>query len=66
MKADYTRVSVLKVRDQKLCTPGDIYYNRQPSGRYDERATEQEAISGMGKQDLGAWRIKECGLEIKN
>ncbi len=57
VKADYTRVSVLKVRDQKLCTPGDIYYNRQPSGRYDERATEQEAISGMGKQDLGAWKI---------
>lgn len=50
--ADYTRLSVLKVRDQQLCVPGDVFYNRQPCGRYDERAGEKEAQAGKGAQDL--------------
>ncbi len=53
----YTRLSVLKVRDQKICVPGDVYYCRQPCGRYDERATEQDAIRGLGPQDLEPWDL---------
>lgn len=34
---DYTRLSVLKVRDQELCSPGEVIYVRQGCGRYDER-----------------------------
>lgn len=57
VKADYTKVSVLKVRDQQICVPGDIFYNRQRSGRYDERNTEQEAITGKGTQDIAPWEL---------
>jgi len=35
--ASFTQVSVMKVRDQTLCHTGDLYYMRQPCGRYDER-----------------------------
>lgn len=55
--ADYTRLSVLKVRDQKICVPGDVFYNRQSSGRYDERPTEKDAQAGYGTQNLTAWPL---------
>lgn len=37
----YTKVSVLKVRDQDLCHTGNIYYMRHASGRYFERPSEE-------------------------
>lgn len=53
---DYTKMSVLKVRDQKLCHPGDVFYKRQDCGRYDECASESEAISGtVINQDVLPW-----------
>lgn len=45
---DYTRLSVLKVRDQELCSPGEVIYVRQGCGRYDERD---------GVKDLGPYRL---------
>lgn len=54
---DFTRMSVLKVRDQKICVPGDVFYNRQSCGRYDERASETDAIAGKGPQATEAWKI---------
>lgn len=54
-RSDYTVLSVLKVRDQSVCTPGDLYYNRQLCGRYDERASEQDAIAGRGQRDVMPW-----------
>lgn len=57
-KSDYTRLSVLKVRDQKLCQMGDAYFKRQVCGRYDECASEADAISGkVIRQDIAAWPI---------
>ena len=52
---DYTEMNVLKVRDQKLCSPGQVYFRRQPCGRYDERGTEQEAMAAGGRQDVLPW-----------
>ena len=55
----YTQVSMLKVRDQELCSTGRIYYLRQPCGRYDERGSEDECIrdlqSGQGARDVEVW-----------
>lgn len=56
---DYTKMSVLKVRDQKLCRKGDVYFQRQECGRYDERASEEECISNKGKQDKKPWSLVE-------
>lgn len=48
----YTKVSVLKVRDQDLCHTGNIYYMRHASGRYFERPSEeackQEILQNQG------------------
>lgn len=44
LNPSYTRVSVLKVRDQGLCNTGNIYYMRHSSGRYFERDSEQACI----------------------
>lgn len=52
---DYTRMSVLKVRDQKICVPGDVFFNRQSCARYDERPSELDAIAGKGPQATEAW-----------
>lgn len=41
----YTVVNMLKVRDQEFCQTGKVYYVRQPCGRYDERASEEECIA---------------------
>jgi len=38
----YSVMQVLKVRDQELCSVGEVMYTRQPCGRYDERASEAE------------------------
>lgn len=56
----YTVVSMLKVRDQELCSTGRMYFMRQPCGRYDERKDEDECVkeiqSGKGKRDGEVWR----------
>ena len=41
---DYKVMSVLKIRDQDICSLGQVFYVRMPSGRYKEFETEQEAI----------------------
>ena len=38
----FTRLDVLKVRDQELCRTGTVYYTRQPCGRYEEHESEEE------------------------
>ena len=38
----FTRIDMLKVRDQELCSTGTVYYTRQPCGRYDEHESEEE------------------------
>lgn len=40
----YTRLDMLKVRDQELCRTGNVLFVRQPCGRYDERETEEQVI----------------------
>ena len=40
----FTKMQVLKVRDQELCSVGEVLYTRQDCGRYDERADETECI----------------------
>ena len=43
----YTRLDMLKVRDQELCQTGSVLYVRQPCGRYDERESEEQIITEM-------------------
>lgn len=38
----FTRIDMLKVRDQELCQTGTVYYTRRPCGRYDEHESEDE------------------------
>ena len=38
----FTRIDMLKVRDQQLCKTGTVYYTRQPCGRYEEHESEEE------------------------
>lgn len=38
----FTRVDMLKVRDQELCQTGTVYYTRQACGRYEEHENEEE------------------------
>ena len=53
---DYTVLSVLKVRKQRVCTPGDIFYVRQQCGRYDECASASDAMTGtVINQDVMPW-----------
>ena len=42
---NYTRLDMLKVRDQDLCQTGSVLYVRQPCGRYDERESEEQVIA---------------------
>ena len=44
----FTRLDVLKVRDQELCRTGTVYYTRQPCGRYEEHESEEECSSNNG------------------
>ena len=37
----YTVVNVMKVRDQEVCHTGNLYFMRQPCGRYDERPSAE-------------------------
>lgn len=43
----YTRLDMLKVRDQDLCQTGSVLYVRQRCGRYDERESEEQIIAEM-------------------
>lgn len=43
----YTKLDMLKVRDQELCQTGSVLYVRQPCGRYDERESEEQIITEM-------------------
>ncbi len=42
----FTRLDVLKVRDQELCRTGTVYYTRQSCGRYEEHESEEECSNG--------------------
>lgn len=56
---NYTRLDVLKVRDQDLCSTGAVLYRRQPCGRYDERPNvETLLLESQGKvveKDQEVW-----------
>ena len=56
-RVDYTRMDVLKVRDQEVCTPGPLYYQRQPFGRYDERKDVDACKENKGEVDDRPWRV---------
>ena len=43
----YTRLDMLKVRDQDLCQKGSVIYVRQPCGRYDERESVEQVTAEM-------------------
>lgn len=43
----YTRLDMLKVRDQDLCRKGSVLYVRQPCGRYDERESVEQVVAEM-------------------
>ena len=43
----YTRLDMLKVRDQDLCRKGTVVYVRQPCGRYDERESVEQVQAEM-------------------
>lgn len=43
----YTRLDMLKVRDQELCQTGSVLYVRQLCGRYDERESEEQVMTEM-------------------
>lgn len=43
----YTKLDMLKVRDQELCQTGSVLYVRQPCGRYDERESEEQVMAEM-------------------
>lgn len=47
----FTKVSVLKVRDQDLCHTGNIYYMRHPSGRYCERESDTVCKQEIAQYD---------------
>lgn len=47
----FTKVSVLKVRDQDLCHTGNIYYMRHPSGRYCERDSDTVCKQEIAQYD---------------
>lgn len=55
----YTRMDMLKVRDQELCHTGSVLYVRQPCGRYDERESEEQIMAEMNgrilSKDQTAW-----------
>lgn len=56
---NYTRLDMLKVRDQDLCQTGSVLYVRQVCGRYDERESEEQVIAeAQGKvmsKDHSPW-----------
>lgn len=42
---NYTKLDMLKVRDQDLCQTGSVLFVRQPCGRYDERESEEQIVA---------------------
>ncbi|MBQ0058297.1 MAG: hypothetical protein KBT20_11670 [Bacteroidales bacterium] len=54
-KTDHTVLSVLKVRDQACCTPGDVFFKRQSCGRYDERVSRDQAMQNRAFADTDMW-----------
>lgn len=56
-RVDYTRMDVLKVRDQEVCTPGTVYYQRQTCGRYDERKDIEACTQHRGTNDVQPWPV---------
>ena len=56
-RVDYTRMDVLKVRDQEVCTPGTVYYQRQTCGRYDERKDIEACTQHRGTNDVQPWPL---------
>ena len=57
--ADYTKLEMLKVRDQDMCKTGSVLYVRQKCGRYDERpdveTIEAEARGHVQPRDTEPW-----------
>ena len=55
----YTRLDMLKVRDQDLCRKGSVLYVRQPCGRYDERESVEQVTAEMQgrvlERDVSPW-----------
>lgn len=56
-RVDYTRMDVLKVRDQEVCIPGTVYYQRQTCGRYDERKDIEACTQHRGTNDVQPWPV---------
>jgi twinkle protein len=59
-ECDFTRMTMLKVRDQDECHPGTVLYVRQHCGRYDERESEKqivaEALGRVMEKDTAPWK----------
>ena len=63
----YTIIDMQKVRDQELSHLGQVYYRRQPCGRYDERESQDDCIKEETKDkvipiDTETW-ISEASSE---
>ena len=58
----YTRLDMLKVRDQDLCRTGSVLFVRQPCGRYDERESEEQIMTEMQGRVLDKDRLPWMGL----
>lgn len=58
----YTRLDMLKVRDQDLCHTGSVLFVRQPCGRYDERESEEQIMTEMQGKVLDKDRLPWVGL----
>ena len=58
----YTRLDMLKVREQDLCRTGSVLFVRQPCGRYDERESEEQIMTEMQGKVLNKDRLPWMGL----
>ena len=54
-RVDYTRLDVLKVREQDVCRPGTLYYLRQLCGRYDECRSVEDCKRRKVEADGEPW-----------
>lgn len=58
-EGNYTKLDMLKVRDQELCQTGTVLFTRQSCGRYDERESEEqimaEAQGRVLEKDRNPW-----------
>lgn len=59
---NYTRLDMLKVREQDLCQTGSVLYVRQPCGRYDERESEEQVVSEARGKVLSKDNVPWIGL----